>query len=49
MTDGRVGVHTFFLQQYGCDHTKQTDRIAQTAAEAGFGAVEFHQPVLTGG
>ncbi len=48
MADSRVGVHTFIFQQYGFDHTKQTERIAETIAEAGFGAVEFHQPVLTG-
>ena len=48
MADPRVGVHTFIFQQYGFDHTKQTERIAEVIAQAGFGAVEFHQPVLAG-
>jgi sugar phosphate isomerase/epimerase len=46
MADSRLGVHTFIFQQYGFDHTKQTERIAETVAKAGFGAIEFHQPVL---
>jgi inosose dehydratase len=44
----RLGAHTFIFQQYGLDHVKQTEKILDTIAEAGFDAVEFHHPVLTG-
>jgi sugar phosphate isomerase/epimerase len=44
----RIAAHTFIFQQYGLDQTKQTDKIADTIAEAGYDAVEWHHAALVG-
>ena len=44
----RIAAHTFIFQQYGLDQTKQTDKIANTIAEAGYDAVEWHHTALVG-
>ena len=46
MPNCRVGAHTFIFQQYGYDHVKQTDKILDTVAEAGYQAVELHNMAL---
>ena len=48
MPNCRLGAHTFIFQQYGFDHVKQIDKIAETVAEAGFPAIELHHMALEG-
>ena len=44
----RVAAHTFIFQQYGFDQAKQADKIAETIAEAGYAAIEWHHTALVG-
>lgn len=48
MPSCRVGAHTFIFQQYGFSQTKQTEKILETIAEAGYQAVELHNMALDG-
>lgn len=44
----RVAAHTFIFQQYGFDQAKQAEKIAETIADAGYGAIEWHHTALIG-
>jgi sugar phosphate isomerase/epimerase len=44
----RIAAHTFLFQQYGFDQVRQTDKIADTIAEAGYDAIEWHHTALVG-
>jgi sugar phosphate isomerase/epimerase len=44
----RIAAHTSIFQQYGFDQAKQADKIADTIAEAGYDAVEWHPAAMVG-
>jgi sugar phosphate isomerase/epimerase len=46
MTKYRIGAHPYIFVQYGYDFEKQFDEIFDTIADAGFQAIELHQPML---
>lgn len=44
----RVAAHTFIFQQYGFDQAKQSEKIADVIAEAGYDAIEWHHTAMAG-
>jgi sugar phosphate isomerase/epimerase len=44
----RVAAHTFIFQQYGFDQVKQSGKIADIIAQAGFDAIEWHHTAFVG-
>ena len=44
----RLAAHTFIFQQYGFDQAKQAEKIAETIADAGYDAIEWHHTAMVG-
>jgi sugar phosphate isomerase/epimerase len=46
MSEYRIGAHPYIFVQYGYDFDKQFDEVFDVIADAGFQAIELHQPML---
>lgn len=46
MSEYRIGAHPYIFVQYGYDFEEQFDEVFQVIADAGFQAIELHQPML---